>query len=247
MPNGEAPRYRRIAASILEAIKDGDIGTNSQLPSEMELAKTFGVSRLTVRQAISELQRLNAVRIERGRGTYVTTPPDHIEVVLTLPPNAQFDHSQNGSIESQVDDTPTIELVTRVIESITVPAGASELASNNLIEIDTHMFRADKLWILNTYYIDAAYRDIEKVLVNYHFFIPTLRKHYGLSLEYGWRAFSAEGANFEDAEAFGVAVGTPLLVRDGVTRIAGGEPLFYVRRRLLGESAKFVLLYSDSE
>lgn len=247
MPNGEAPMYRRIAARILDAIKSGEITSNSQLPSEMELAKTFGVNRLTVRQAISELQRLNAVRIERGRGTYVTSPPDHIEVVMNLRATKHHDDTQHRSTSTGDDDAPTHEIITRVGESAVVPTAANELSSQNIIEFNTHMFRGEELWILSTYYIDAAYREVEKALPKHNYFVRALRKHYDLSLEYGWRAFSAQAASFEDAEAFGVALGTPLLVRDGVTRVIGGDPLFYVRRRLLGERAKFVLLYSNSE
>ena len=68
----------------------------------------------------------------------------------------------------------------------------------------------------------------------------------GLELRYLWRAFSAVGADFADADALGVPTGTALLVRDGVTADTAGRPVFYVRRRLRGDEAKFVLRY-DTE
>lgn len=49
-----------------DVLKPGD-----KLPSEMELTRTFGVSRNAVREAIKMLVALGAVEIRRGDGTYV--------------------------------------------------------------------------------------------------------------------------------------------------------------------------------
>lgn len=47
------------------------------LPSERELAAQLGLSRLTVRQAMTELAQEGIVTRSRGRGTYVRKPPIH--------------------------------------------------------------------------------------------------------------------------------------------------------------------------
>ncbi|MDO5025756.1 MAG: GntR family transcriptional regulator [Trueperella sp.] len=242
MANGSQPLYRRIADELLSAIESGKLISGSQLPTEHELAREFDVNRLTVRRAISELQRVGAVEIQRGRGTFVSTPPDLIEVVMNVGHSAQRSDSIQETLASG-STFDTREYIASIYADPELPIECDEL-THEVIRIDTRMMRGRQLWILNSYYIDARYSDIAPAVDEHGFVIRALRNHYGLSLEYRWRAFSAEAANFEDAAQFGVATGTPLLVRDGVTALRGGEPLFYVRRRLLGERAKFVLHYT---
>lgn len=47
------------------------IGPGTRLPSERELAQIFGVSRLSVREAVHRLEALDLVVVRRGSGTFV--------------------------------------------------------------------------------------------------------------------------------------------------------------------------------
>ncbi|WP_406253665.1 UTRA domain-containing protein [Streptomyces atratus] len=71
--------------------------------------------------------------------------------------------------------------------------------------------------------------------------VRILARSAGIVLEYDWRAFSAIGADIGDADLLGVPAGTPLLVREGVSCTPDGEPVLFVRRRINGERARFVL------
>ncbi|PJI51733.1 hypothetical protein CTI14_54570, partial [Methylobacterium radiotolerans] len=44
---------------------------DEKLPSEPELCERFGVSRITVRRAVADLEGLGIVRRQQGRGTFV--------------------------------------------------------------------------------------------------------------------------------------------------------------------------------
>ena len=48
--------------------------SGSRIPSEMELAKYYGVGRITVRRAIEELSRAGYLSRQQGRGTFVCAP-----------------------------------------------------------------------------------------------------------------------------------------------------------------------------
>jgi GntR family transcriptional repressor for pyruvate dehydrogenase complex len=63
-----------LADMLLESIVDGQFPVESVLPSEGELALKYGISRLTVREAIRILRSQNIVTIRRGRGTFVNPP-----------------------------------------------------------------------------------------------------------------------------------------------------------------------------
>lgn len=61
----------RIAQQIVELIGAGTFGVGVKLPSEMELARQFGVSRPSVREALGALQFAGYVESVRGSGTRV--------------------------------------------------------------------------------------------------------------------------------------------------------------------------------
>lgn len=73
------PMYRRIAATLREAIHGGEFKPGDQLPTEMELIKRYEVSRTTVRQALGLLTTEGLIETATSRGTRVRT-----RVPLTL-------------------------------------------------------------------------------------------------------------------------------------------------------------------
>jgi len=64
--------WRQIAGRLQQGITTGDHPPGSRLPTEAELSKQFGVNRHTVRRALEELSRGGLVRVEQGRGTFVS-------------------------------------------------------------------------------------------------------------------------------------------------------------------------------
>ena len=69
----ENRRYQKIADQILEAIFRGDLKPKDKLPSEHELASIFGVSRITVREAIRYLEQFGFLEVRQGSmgGAYI--------------------------------------------------------------------------------------------------------------------------------------------------------------------------------
>ena len=67
----EIKKYQDIATQIRSLIESNRLEAGSRLPTERELAESFGVSRATVRQAEAQLQALGVVEIRTGSGAYV--------------------------------------------------------------------------------------------------------------------------------------------------------------------------------
>lgn len=70
-----SPKYARIADSLRQRIARGRWTAGAQLPTNEALAAEFGVSRVTVRQAVDILARDGLVEARQGRGTFVTGAP----------------------------------------------------------------------------------------------------------------------------------------------------------------------------
>jgi len=65
------PLYRRVKRHILERIGSGALGEGAQVPSENELTRTLGVSRMTAHRALRELTAEGVIRRVRGAGSFV--------------------------------------------------------------------------------------------------------------------------------------------------------------------------------
>ncbi|HSW19086.1 MAG TPA: phosphonate metabolism transcriptional regulator PhnF [Ramlibacter sp.] len=69
-----APReslWMQVASRLSDAIGRGQYPPGERLPSEHELASSFGVHRHTLRRALAELGRQGLVRASQGSGTFV--------------------------------------------------------------------------------------------------------------------------------------------------------------------------------
>ena len=68
-------RTHAVADGLLALVLDGTYPPESSLPSEADLAVRFGVSRLTVREAIRSLASTNVIEVRHGKSS-VINPPD---------------------------------------------------------------------------------------------------------------------------------------------------------------------------
>lgn len=66
------PLYKQVKARLVEALESGLIPPHSKLASERELVEQYGVSRITIRQAMTELVREGLLRSHPGKGFYAT-------------------------------------------------------------------------------------------------------------------------------------------------------------------------------
>ncbi len=75
------PLYYQLKGIISEQIDSGQWQPGAQVPSERELCEQFKISRITVRQALTELTVEGRLIREHGRGTFVAPP--RIQQTLT--------------------------------------------------------------------------------------------------------------------------------------------------------------------
>ena len=71
----DRPPYRQIADHLRGDILSGRLTAGDRIPSERELAETYGVERATAHRAVQELQLAGLVVAEQGRGVFVRTRP----------------------------------------------------------------------------------------------------------------------------------------------------------------------------
>lgn len=69
------PLYIQVKAWMLEQIDAGVFRPHRRIPSERALSERFGISRMTVRQALLELIQEGRLYARVGKGTFIAEPP----------------------------------------------------------------------------------------------------------------------------------------------------------------------------
>jgi GntR family transcriptional regulator len=80
------PIYVQLRDQILEAVRSGALEPGGRLPTMRQVAVALKVDLNTVRHAYDELERLGALTLERGRGSFVSdvTPAQSRDIALNL-------------------------------------------------------------------------------------------------------------------------------------------------------------------
>jgi DNA-binding transcriptional MocR family regulator len=81
-PAGQAPgiparkrlRYEEMIEFVERMVAEGSLGPGDMLPTQAELAAAVGISLITVRRALEELERAGRVRRHQGVGTFLARP-----------------------------------------------------------------------------------------------------------------------------------------------------------------------------
>ena len=109
--NGRVPRYHRIAESLRGRIRDGEWAAGAPLPNQRRLARDFGVTLMTLRQALELLERDRLITRRHGLGTFVAAPSIDYEILqlqrFAGDLSAQGEHVTTRVLGARVRPRPT--------------------------------------------------------------------------------------------------------------------------------------------
>jgi GntR family transcriptional regulator len=219
----EIPLYYQLASLLREKIASGTFGVGDKIPTEAEMVEAYGVSRITVRQALSSLEEEGLIRREAGRGTFVT---EHKPFVGTL------------QLDGSLDDLISMGLATRVqlLDLRTVAANAQEaerlgLAAGEEVVRCTRVryFHDDPYsYIVNDLPAAIGQRIPEKYLESGSI-LRFLEKNLGIRLRDAHQSVRATLADANLAQHLETRIGAPLLSVDRVVFDHNGRPVERVR------------------
>ena len=98
--DGATPMYKQLAAGLARQIDRGELKSGQRLPSEATLMERFQVSRITVRQATSLLQKQGRLIAQQGKGCFVAARvvPHELDVLQGF-----YDSLRDQGIEPQTE------------------------------------------------------------------------------------------------------------------------------------------------
>jgi GntR family transcriptional regulator len=116
MSSPQMPKYQAIYSLLRQRILDGEFAPGSKLPPQAELASAFGVTLMTLRQAVAALEADGLVWAARGKGTFVADRPVDISL-------------GNLSSFAQQMQASGVAVATDLLGSELIPAGRRDAAS----------------------------------------------------------------------------------------------------------------------
>jgi GntR family transcriptional regulator len=116
------PLYSQIQEHIAESILSGKLAPETKIQSEREYSEDLGVSRMTVRRALTELVNEGLLERRHGSGTYVAKPKvtyESVELVKTI----EAMQRRNIATASQLLEFSEIAASRRLAEMLKIEIG----------------------------------------------------------------------------------------------------------------------------
>jgi GntR family transcriptional regulator len=217
--NSPVPLYYQLRTELEGRIKRGDWKPSQQLPTEDELAESYGVSKATVRQALRDLAQAELVRREQGRGTFVAET------------KIQFGPRRLASFTEEMRDFG-MRSSSKVLNQGVVQADGSLAGKLNVAE-GSDLYRIERLRVagdepmgLQTVHVPCH---VAPGLLETDFaaasLYETLEKRFGLMPHHALQTHFALGLDSRQADLLKVAEGFPALGGERLTFLRDGQPL----------------------
>lgn len=225
---GRVPLYQVIEEDLTAQIRSGDLAPESKLPSEHDLATRYGVSRMTVRQALDRLESAHLLVRHRGSGNFVS------------PTNVRGRRLKRLSSFSDdlMEDNRSVSTVTISIEVVQAP----KIAVDQLgIDPDQEVNHFKRIRMVDGQ--AAALQDswlpysvapgLARDGIIQGSLYRTLHERYGVELRWADQIMTASELTAEQAEFLCVAAGTAALSTKRTTFDRNGEAVEFAESWML--------------
>ena len=137
------PLFARVRDALKAAIKDGSLAPGDKLPSEAELERRFSVSRVTIRQALSELQALDLIEKVNGKGSFVRRKGRHPSELGPLSGFYETMRRRGHVATGIVSDIERVEVDPTVAAALRLPVAApvARISITRLVDGEVHAFQ----------------------------------------------------------------------------------------------------------
>ncbi|WP_164520294.1 GntR family transcriptional regulator [Specibacter cremeus] len=215
------PLYRQIAERLYSEIASGRLAPGAALGSEADLQEQFGVSRVTLRQAVGLLVEQGLVVRKQGKGTFVEASP------LKFP----LDTLEGTTQLATTLGRPTTSQVTRM-QAIKGSSVIRQLLDTkpdeNLIQVCRLDFAGDQPLAFATIHLPERIGSrLTKQELEHEALYPLLERTQSEIATQADETIQAAGASKEVAERLGIPVGAPILTVARTTRNQHNVPIEY--------------------
>jgi len=232
--------HAQIEDWLADAIAAGQLTPGDRLPTEQDLAARLGVSRMTLRHALSELAQRGLVTrtVGRGGGTFVAEPK--LEQDLTTLAGFSEQLRRRGKVAGA-----------QVLAAAEIPASPAAAAALELTEGDPvydvrriRLADGKPIVIEHSQFPAALFPDLLDCRLDGSLY-DLLAERYGQRPHRARESLEPVVAGVREAEALEVEEGAPLMLVERTAYSLAGQPLEYARDRFRGDRTRVVVWTSE--
>lgn len=227
------PIYYQIMTDIKQRIRNGEWKENDKLPSEQELADTYGISRITLRQAISELEADGLLVKRRGHGTFIARGKTPLLTRLSYSMSHNSTHFDTTVIDQNRMDHPSQKVIERL-----------QLAERTAVVCITRLFSmlGEPIAICKSFIPQHLVPELEKKALIDNSLTHTLEKYYKLHPVHVTDHLQAVRATQAESKLLRISLDTPLMMVEGLSYYEHDKPLEYSRTVWVGDAVQFEII-----
>ncbi|MDR0386553.1 MAG: GntR family transcriptional regulator [Treponema sp.] len=229
------PVYHQLTLILRKKIISGDWAEGAKIPKEESLASEYGVSRVTVRQALDTLEKENLISRKKRLGTFVQKVPQPVIHDFSLPSVLCAKLGQRGiSFDSEILDLQFVAEIPEINTALKLTSGQSLAYIKRLFFYNNAAIALNESWISR----ELVPGIVEKGLIDNHLSV-TLAKRYNLSPVNIQNTIEAISLGMETIPILGVSSETPIMAVTSISFLPYEVPLEYSHTLWRGDLVKF--------
>ena len=220
----EAPLYQQLQTLLRDRIESGELRPGDAFPSESELVAAHTISRITVRRAISELQREGLVVTRHGAGTFVADPARAgAQCLVSFTSDVLRRGRVPGSTLLSLETHPGPSFAARRLDQ---PDDADIVHIKRLRTVDDEPVYLSDAWVPRRVLPHITADDLARTGPDQSLF-RLIERHHPVPLEDGEEVATAVIASDEVREIFALPRLSPVIRRTCLLRDRVGNPIIY--------------------
>ena len=219
-PYRPLPLHLQVESLLRKRLESGEWAKGMQLPSIDQLVSEYGVARVTVRDAMAQLESEGLIRRYRGRGTIATADLSQ-DKWLILP--SDWD-SLTGHIDALATETDVIETGWKLP---IIPAESGAIAERYWYTKRVNATREGHPYSLAEIYLDAALYKAAPKLFRKAAILPVLRDIAPAAVTSAEQETTISTADQETAQRLGIGVGMPVAEVRRTARDRDGRIIYF--------------------
>ncbi|HEU4328624.1 MAG TPA: GntR family transcriptional regulator [Roseiflexaceae bacterium] len=227
------PMYVQLKEAIAADIKAGHYQPHQRLTSERELCERYGVSRMTVRQALVELVREGVIYTRIGKGTFVSAPPTSAQLPAAVNSFSQEVLARGCRLSSRVLEAMVMPALPQVAHVLHIA-----LEADVILLVCVRLSDAKPLALETTFLPFARFPDLLRHDFSVESLHHVLEHVYQLKLVQVEQPIEAALADAREADALGLRLPAAVLKMRRVTQCQDGLPIAFVLSTYCGDYYK---------
>jgi GntR family transcriptional regulator len=223
------PKYEQIRDDLATAIRQGDYRPGEALPSQRDLSASYGVTLMTLRQALRLLSDEGLVVQQPGRGTFVA-PPRLAYQRKSLRSMSDELRSQGIDVETEVIRLGSRRPPAAVCEVLAIPDGQRALRIERLRIVAGKPAVHQVSWVPEPY--AESIREVDFTEVTLY---AALAEHAGLAISRSTETITPGLVTSEVARHLRIVKGSPVFVSERITLGIDDSPVVFDRAAIRGE------------